>query len=73
MRDTVQSSELLGYKGDMAQNTNPRKTVATEIKLVTLAGLDAESFVVEADATNPYAFVVKHANKTFRVIVKEMD
>lgn len=56
----------------MAQNTNPRKTVATELKLVTLAGLDAESFVVEADATNPYAFVVKHADKTFRVIVKEV-
>jgi hypothetical protein len=55
----------------MAQTTNPRKTVATELKaLITM--LDPAKYTVSPDATNPYAIVVAHEGKTFRVIVKEV-
>lgn len=55
----------------MAQNTSPRKNVATELKAL-LAMLDPAKYTVSQDATNPYAVVVAHEGKTFRVIVKEV-
>ena len=55
----------------MAKNTNPRKTLANELKDLVLAGLDPTKFTVTPDAVNPYAVVVAHEGKTFRVIVKE--
>lgn len=56
----------------MAQTTNPRKAVAIDVKLAVISGLDTETYTVEADAVNPYAFVVKCDGKIFRVIVKEV-
>lgn len=55
----------------MTQTTNPRKTVATELKALA-AMLDSSKYTVSPDTTNPYAVVVAHAGKTFRIIVKEV-
>jgi hypothetical protein len=56
----------------MTEKKNPRKNVANELKALA-SGLDPRVYVTKADATNPYAFVVEHEGKTFRVIVKELD
>jgi len=55
----------------MTDKINPRKAVANELKAL-VAMLDPAKYTVSPDATNPYAVVVAHEGKTFRVIVKEV-
>lgn len=49
----------------------PRKMVATAIHAL-IDELDPAQFTVQPDPTNPYAVVVVHAGKRFRVLVKEV-
>lgn len=55
----------------MTDKINPRKAVANELKAL-VAMLDPAKYTVSPDSTNPYAIVVAHSDKKFRVIVKEL-
>ena len=57
---------------DKPNKVNYRKAVAELARTSTAAAFGAADAVVP-DPTNPYAFVVAHGGKRFRVIVKELE